>query len=128
EIVLAAQEAAIAATVPGNHWNMAHEAATRVLAQGLVDLGILAGSVDTVLETESYKRFFMHRTGHWLGMDVHDVGDYKIDGEWRLLEPGMVTTVEPGLYIAPGSEGVDPRWWRSEERRVGKECRARGSA
>ncbi len=111
EIVLAAQEAAIAATVPGNHWNMAHEAATRVLAQGLVDLGILAGSVDTVLETESYKRFFMHRTGHWLGMDVHDVGDYKIDGEWRLLEPGMVTTVEPGLYIAAGSEGVDERWW-----------------
>ena len=63
------------------------------------------------MEQETYRRFFMHRTGHWLGMDVHDVGDYKVDGEWRLLEPGMVVTVEPGLYIAPNSEGVDPRWW-----------------
>ncbi len=111
ELVLAAQQAAIDATAPGNHWNRPHEAATRVLAQGLIDLGILAGSLDAVLEQGDYKRFYMHRTGHWLGMDVHDVGDYKVDGQWRLLEPGMVTTVEPGLYIAAGSEGVDERWW-----------------
>ncbi|RFA31257.1 Xaa-Pro aminopeptidase [Alkalilimnicola ehrlichii] len=111
EIVLAAQNAAIEATRPGNHWNRPHEVATEVLTQGLVDLGILHGSVSELMEKGEYRRFFMHRTGHWLGMDVHDVGDYKIDGEWRLLEPGMVTTVEPGLYIPAGSEGVDERWW-----------------
>jgi Xaa-Pro aminopeptidase len=111
EVVLAAQEAAIEAVRPGNHWNMPHEAATLVLAQGLVELGILKAPLEQVLEQGAYKPFFMHRTGHWLGMDVHDVGDYKIDGEWRLFEPGMVTTIEPGLYITAGSEGVDPRWW-----------------
>lgn len=111
EVVLAAQRAAIAEVLPGKRWNEPHEAAVRVLTQGLVDLGLLAGCPDERIADEGYKRFYMHRTGHWLGMDVHDVGHYKIDTEWRALEPGMVTTVEPGLYIAAGSEGVDERWW-----------------
>jgi Xaa-Pro aminopeptidase len=111
ELVLKAQDAAIEAIAPGRHWNEFHDVATRVLTEGMIALGILQGSVDEALEQGTYRRFFMHRTGHWLGMDVHDVGDYKVDGEWRLLEPGMVVTVEPGLYIAAGSEGVDPRWW-----------------
>ena len=111
ELVLKAQEAAIEAIAPGRHWNEFHDAATRVLTAGLIELGLLEGPLEQALEQETYRRFFMHRTGHWLGMDVHDVGDYKVDGEWRLLEPGMVVTVEPGLYIAPNSEGVDPRWW-----------------
>lgn len=110
EIVLAAQAAAIDAVHPGHHWNQPHEAAVKVLCQGLIDLGILKGTLDEVLESESYKAFYMHRTGHWLGMDVHDVGDYKVGGAWRVLEPGMVLTVEPGLYIAPDAESVDPRW------------------
>lgn len=110
EIVLAAQAAAIDAVRPGNHWNQPHEAAVKVLCQGLIDLGILKGTLDEVLENESYKAFYMHRTGHWLGMDVHDVGDYKVGGAWRVLEPGMVLTVEPGLYIAPDAENVDLRW------------------
>ena len=110
EIVLASQAAAIDAVRPGNHWNQPHEAAVKVLCQGLIDLGILKGTLDEVLETESYKSYYMHRTGHWLGMDVHDVGDYKVGGAWRVLEPGMVLTVEPGLYISPNAEEVDPRW------------------
>src|SRR5690625_1030123 len=111
DLVLKSQEAAIAAIAPGRSWNDFHDAATQVLTAGLIELGLLEGPLEQALETESYRRFYMHRTGHWLGMDVHDVGDYKVDGEWRLLEPGMVLTVEPGLYIAPGSAGVDPRWW-----------------
>lgn len=111
ELVLAAQLAAIEQVKPGNHWNHPHEAALRVLTEGLVDLGLLKGSVDGLIEKEEYKRFYMHRTGHWLGMDVHDVGDYKLDDTWRLLEPNMVTTVEPGLYISAGSKGVNKRWW-----------------
>lgn len=99
EIVLAAQSAAIAATRPNASWIAAHDAAVRVLTQGMVDLGLLTGSVDGLIESGGYKRFYMHRTGHWLGMDVHDVGEYKIGDEWRLLEPGMALTVEPGLYI-----------------------------
>ncbi len=110
EVVLAAQEAAIAAVKPGNHWNQPHEAAVRVLSQGLLDLGLVqAGSVEEVVEQELYKPYYMHRTGHWLGMDVHDVGDYKVGGEWRVLEPGMVMTVEPGLYVSPTAD-VEPRW------------------
>ena len=111
DLVLEAQFAAIEAVVPNNHWNQPHEAAQRVIVEGLIDLGILHGSYDEQLESGDFKRFFMHRTGHWLGMDVHDVGDYKIDDVWRQLEPGMVTTVEPGIYIAAGSEGVDESWW-----------------
>jgi len=99
EIVLAAQRAAIAEVRPGKHWNEPHDAAVRVLTDGLVQLKLLKGSVDTHIEDGGYKRFYMHRTGHWLGMDVHDVGDYKVHEEWRVLEPGMVLTVEPGLYI-----------------------------
>ena len=101
EIVLAAQAAAISAACPGNAWDEPHSAALRVLAQGFIDLKLCKGSVDEVLENESYKKFYMHRTGHWLGMDVHDVGDYKVDDHWRKLQPGMVMTVEPGCYIRP---------------------------
>ncbi|WP_077529506.1 Xaa-Pro aminopeptidase [Vreelandella utahensis] len=110
EIVLAAQKAAIEKVRPENHWNQPHEAAVEVLSQGLLDLGILTGSLEEVVEQAHYRDFFMHRTGHWLGMDVHDVGDYRIGGAWRVLEPGMVMTIEPGLYIAPGKVGVDERW------------------
>jgi Xaa-Pro aminopeptidase len=104
ELVLAAQAEAIAATRPGVLWNAPHEAAVRVLAQGFVDLKLCHGSLDEVLETESYKRFYMHRTGHWLGMDVHDVGDYKTGADWRPLQPGMTLTVEPGCYIRPADD------------------------
>ncbi|MDD5298468.1 MAG: aminopeptidase P N-terminal domain-containing protein [Rhodocyclaceae bacterium] len=99
QIVLAAQSAAIEAVRPGRSWDEPHQAALRVLTQGMVDLKLLQGTVDGLIESEAYKRFYMHRTGHWLGLDVHDAGDYKIHGEWRLFEPGMVLTVEPGLYI-----------------------------
>ncbi|HIP53465.1 MAG TPA: M24 family metallopeptidase, partial [Chromatiales bacterium] len=96
---------------PGNHWSDPHNAAVRTLTRGLVSLGILKGRVPKLVKEETYKRFYMHRSGHWLGMDVHDVGDYKIDGTWRLLEKGMTLTVEPGLYIPPGSKGVAKKWW-----------------
>jgi Xaa-Pro aminopeptidase len=102
ELVLAAQAAAIAAVRPGTRWNAPHDAAVAVLAQGLIDLKLLSGSLASVLEQESYKQFYMHRTGHWLGLDVHDAGEYKVSGEWRELQPGMVLTVEPGCYIRPG--------------------------
>jgi Xaa-Pro aminopeptidase len=111
EVVLAAQLAAIEQAKPGKQWNHPHESAVRVLTEGLVELGVLKGDVDELVREERYKRFFMHRTGHWLGMDVHDVGDYKVDDVWRLLEAGIVMTVEPGIYIAANTEGVDPRWW-----------------
>lgn len=101
ELVLEAQEAAIAKTVAGNHWNEPHEATVNVLTRGLKELGLLKGTLKQLVSTHAYRKFYMHRTGHWLGMDVHDVGDYKVDEEWRLLEKGMVTTVEPGLYIRP---------------------------
>jgi Xaa-Pro aminopeptidase len=110
ELVLASQYAAIEATHTGNHWNVPHETVVRILTEGLVDLGLLAGHVDDLIEEQSYQRFFMHRTGHWLGLDVHDVGDYRIGGEWRQLEPGMTLTVEPGLYIAPDDDTVEDRW------------------
>ena len=99
ELVLAAQQAAIARIAPGNAWDAPHEAAVRVLAQGMRDLKLLTGSVDGIIESGAYRRFFMHRTGHWLGMDVHDAGEYKVDGQWRPLQPGMTLTVEPGCYI-----------------------------
>ena len=99
ELVLAAQRAAMAKVRSGNAWNEPHDAAVRVLAQGMLDLELLSGSLDEVLEKETYKRFYMHRTGHWLGLDVHDAGEYKRQGNWRRLAPGMALTVEPGLYI-----------------------------
>ncbi len=99
DVVLAAQLAAIATVRPGATWNAPHDAAVRVLAEGLLDLKLLRGSLDQALEKETYKRFYMHRTGHWLGLDVHDAGEYKRDGQWRVLAPGMALTVEPGLYI-----------------------------
>lgn len=111
EVVLRAQYAAIAVSKPGNHWNEPHDAAVREITQGLVKLGLLKGKVPTLIKEGAYRQFFMHRTGHWLGMDVHDVGDYKVGDEWRVLEPGMVYTVEPGLYIPAGSKGVPKRWW-----------------
>ena len=110
ELVLAAQAAAIEATAPGRRWNEPHDAAVRVLAQGFIDLGLCKGSLDGVLEQEQYKQFYMHRTGHWLGLDVHDAGEYKQGGEWLPLEPGMVLTVEPGCYVRPG-EGVPEQYW-----------------
>ncbi len=109
EIVLAAQQAAIEQTRPGNHWNHPHEAAVRILTEGMVDIGLLQGDIDELIESDAHRRFYMHRTGHWLGMDVHDVGDYKVDGEWRPLEAGMVLTVEPGIYIGD-DEDIDARW------------------
>ena len=110
QLVLAAQAAAISQVKPENNWNDPHQAALRVLAQGFIDLGLCQGSVDAVLESEDYKRFYMHRTGHWLGMDVHDVGEYKQKGDWRLLQPGMVLTVEPGCYIRPADKVPDYLW------------------
>ncbi|WP_396588222.1 Xaa-Pro aminopeptidase [Bermanella sp. R86510] len=110
QVVLDAQIAAIDAVKPGNHCKVSHEVALKVLTQGLVNLGLLNGDVDKLIEEEAYKPFFMHGTGHWLGLDVHDVGAYKIDGEWRMLEPGMVVTIEPGLYVSPDNDQVDAKW------------------
>ena len=101
-----ANRAAIAKVRPGNHWNEPHEAAVRVITHGLVKLGLLKGRPAKLERDGAYRRFFMHRTGHWLGMDVHDVGDYKIGDEWRVLEPGMALTIEPGIYIPAGARGV----------------------
>ena len=111
EVVLAAQTAAIKKVRPGNHWNDPHQAAVRVLTRGLVKLGILKGKPAELIRKDADRRCYMHRTGHWLGMDVHDVGDYKVGSAWRELEPGMVLTVEPGVYIPAGSRGVARKWW-----------------
>ncbi len=110
QLVLDAQLAAIEQVRPGNAYDAPHEAAVRVLTRGLVKLGLLKGQAAKLIKEEKYKKFFMHGTGHWLGMDVHDVGDYKIDGHWRELEPGMVLTIEPGLYIPKGTKGVAKKW------------------
>ena len=104
ELVLAAQAAAIEQVKPGNEWEDPHRAAVRVLVQGLIDFGLCQGTPDSVIESGDYRKFYMHRTGHWLGMDVHDVGDYKRDGTWRKLQPGMALTVEPGCYIRPADD------------------------
>ena len=111
ELVLKAQKAAIAKVKPGNHWDDPHMAAVRTLTRGLVDLGLLKGRPADLVKKGAYRKFYMHRTGHWLGLDVHDVGDYKLDEDWRLLEPGMVLTVEPGLYIPAGTKGISRKWW-----------------
>ena len=110
ELVLKAQLAAIEATKPGNHYRLPHETAVRILTEGLVELGLLQGNVDELISSEAYRQFYMHGTGHWLGMDVHDVGSYKLNNEWRPYQPGMVVTVEPGLYIAPDDDSVEARW------------------
>lgn len=99
EIVLDAQLRAIESVRPGNSFNDPHDAAVRVLVRGLLDLGLLSGDADGIIESGAYKRYYMHRTGHWLGLDVHDAGDYGSEGNWTRLEPGMVLTVEPGLYV-----------------------------
>ncbi|MGD8673889.1 MAG: Xaa-Pro aminopeptidase [Thiogranum sp.] len=111
ELVLDAQLAAIEEVYPGNNWNAPHDAAVKVITRGLVKLGLLKGRTPSLIKDHAYRKFYMHRTGHWLGMDVHDVGDYKVGDEWRVLEPGMVLTVEPGIYIAAGSKGVARKWW-----------------
>lgn len=123
DLTVAAQDAAVAATAPGRGWNEAHDAAVRVLAQGMIDEGLLQGTLDGVLESRQYARFYMHRTGHWLGMDVHDVGDYREPvplgvrptrtGDarpWRVLTPGMALTVEPGIYVRPGDDVPEAFW------------------
>jgi len=112
ELVLAAQTAAIAAVRVGNRWDEPHNAAVSTLARGFIDLGLCRGTVEKVIETEDYKRFYMHRTGHWLGLDVHDAGEYKSGGEWRRLEPGMTLTVEPGCYVRPGDD-VPRQFWNT---------------
>jgi Xaa-Pro aminopeptidase len=110
-VVLDAQLAAIDAVQPGNHWDDPHIAAVKVITKGLVKLGLLKGRPAQLIKDGEYRRFYMHRTGHWLGLDVHDVGDYKIEEQWRLFEPGMVLTVEPGIYIPAKSRGVPKRYW-----------------
>ena len=110
EVCLAAQAAAIDAIRPGVSWDEPHAAAVRVITEGLVALGLLRGQVARLIDKAAYQRFYMHRTGHWLGMDVHDVGEYKVGDQWRLLEPGMVLTVEPGIYVSPSDHKVAAKW------------------
>lgn len=110
QLVLDAQLAAISQIRPGLSWHLVHDVSVEVLTKGLVSLGLLKGRVSKLIKDEKYKQFYMHRIGHWLGMDVHDVGDYKVDKEWRLLEPGMVLTIEPGLYIPADCMTVDQQW------------------
>ena len=110
EVVLAAQEAAFAKVKPGNHWNDPHNAAVKALTKGMVEIGLLKGKPAQLIKNGHYMKYYMHRTGHWLGMDVHDVGDYKVDNNWRLFEKGMALTVEPGIYIPAGIRGAK-RWW-----------------
>jgi len=111
EIVFEAQHAAIEKTLVGNHWNEPHDAAVRVITKGLRKLGLLEGSLPRLIKDGAYQPYYMHRTGHWIGMDVHDVGDYKVGDEWRMLETGMVTTVEPGIYI--GNSRKIPKAFRN---------------
>ncbi len=110
DVVLDAQRAAIKKVRPGNTWNDVHKAAVRVLTEGLIEFGLLKGRAAKLIKDGEHLRFYMHRTGHWLGMDVHDVGDYRDRGAWRRFAPGMALTVEPGLYL----RGADvPRRWRN---------------
>ena len=110
EVVLEANRLATVAAKVGNHWNDPHDAAVVSITKGLRELGLLKGKVAALIKAQTYRQFFMHRTGHWLGMDVHDVGDYKLDEQWRLLEPGMVMTIEPGVYVPPAAKNVAKRW------------------
>ena len=109
DLVCAAQAAAMAQARPGIAYEAGHLAAVNTLSEGLLSLGLLQGTLEQVVESEAYKRFYLHKTGHWLGLDVHDVGDYRIEGESRLLEPGMVFTIEPGLYI-PDEPDIPAKW------------------
>ena len=110
DIVLASQVAATELIAPGLEYNLANDATVRVITQGLVDLKILQGEVEDLIARGAHRDFYMHNAGHWLGMDVHDVGDYKIDNHWRIYEPGMALTVEPGIYISPDNTNVDEKW------------------
>ncbi len=110
QLVLRAQAAAIEAVRPGASCDAPQQAAVNEIVDGLLQLGLLAGAADEIIETGAYKPFYMHRVGHWLGIDVHDAGSYRIGADWRPFEPGMVTTIEPGVYIAPDNENVAPRW------------------
>ena len=110
QLVLDTQEACIELVKPGTPWNEVHDLSVEIITRGLVELGLLKGDVEELVENGAYREFYMHRVGHWLGMDVHDVGDYKVDGKWRLLEPGMVMTVEPGIYVSPFNDKVEERW------------------
>jgi len=109
-LALAANYAARAEVRPGNNWNAPHEAAVAVLTQGFIDLGLLEGNAQDLIETETYRRFYMHRTGHWLGLDVHDAGQYKTDSQWRSFEPGMTLTIEPGCYVRPADDVPEAFW------------------
>ncbi|CAG0907807.1 unnamed protein product [Cyprideis torosa] len=111
DIVLRAQHAAFDQAKPGNHWDDPHLAAVAELTKGLIEIGLLKGDLETLIKEEAYRPFYMHRTGHWLGLDVHDVGDYKVGDTWRTLEPGMALTIEPGLYIPAGSKDVPEKYW-----------------
>jgi len=111
EVVLRAHEAAIAEIRAGNHWHQSHDASVTVITEGLVALGLMTGSVEKLIESSAYREFYMHKLGHWLGLDVHDVGDYRVGEQWRVLESGMAMTVEPGIYVAPDNTAV-PRKWR----------------
>lgn len=110
DLVLEAQRAAIAKVRPGNTWNQPHDATVRVITRGLIKLGLLRGKERELIKAEAYREFYMHRAGHWLGLDVHDVGEYRVDGRWRQLEPGMVLTIEPGIYIAADNTKAPKRW------------------
>lgn len=111
DIVLAAQKAAFKQVKPGNYWNDPHDAAVTEITKGLVNIGLLKGKIETLIKKKSYQDFYMHKTGHWLGLDVHDVGDYKVGDHWRLLEPGMVLTIEPGIYIPANTKKAPKKYW-----------------
>jgi Xaa-Pro aminopeptidase len=110
EIVLKAHNAAVDEVQPGASWDAPHNASVKIITKGLIKLGLLKGTPAQLIKQEAYKEFYMHRVGHWIGLDVHDVGDYKIDDHWRLLEAGMVTTIEPGIYISPDNTSVSKKW------------------
>lgn len=111
ELVLRAQKAGISIIKPGLQWHKIQQVMVEVLCAGLLELGLLQGELDTLIQTKAYRKFYMHNSGHWLGLDTHDVGDYKVNGQWRALQAGMILTVEPGIYIASDTPGVDPKWW-----------------
>lgn len=109
-LCLKAQYACLDMIRPGVRWDAIHDRSVEVITEGLLELGLLSGPLDALIKAGAHRDFYMHKLGHWLGMDVHDVGDYKVDGEWRVLEPGMVMTVEPGIYVSPHNTHVDERW------------------